>query len=316
MTDVSAARFTADRSLSARMVSVMVLLAVVYAAALTALVFVLGKAWPLGVAVVVGFAVFHIATSGKVAMKTMGASEVSPAQEPELHAVVDRLCALGGMSKPLIAVAETRVPNAFAVGRSKKATYLCVTRGLLDTLEPTELEAVVAHELAHVEHGDAAVMTVASLVGVLAALVARIGLKLVYFGARAPRLWGLLVGVIGVLVLSGATWFASVLLTRSLSRYREFAADRSAAQLTGNPSALASALAKVSDAVQNGGGRIPTQDLRKAQALNAFHFCPVASSSKHAERRWDGLRHDLFSTHPTTEARMARLAKLSSDLSR
>jgi heat shock protein HtpX len=304
-------RHTTDRSLSRRMLTVMALLVAVYAAAMAVLVLILGPAWPIGVAVVVGFAVFQIATSGKVAMRTAGAHEVTAEQEPELHAVVDRLCALADMRKPLIAVAETRVPNAFAVGRSKKQTYLCVTRGLLDALEPAELEGVVAHELAHVEHGDAVVMTVASFVGVLAGLVARVGLRLMYFGGRARSAPYFLVAALGVLVLSSATWAMSLLLTRSLSRYREFAADRSAAQLTGNPSALSAALAKVSDAVESGAGRIPTKDLRRAQALNAFHFCPVTS----VKAGKAGV-HNLLSTHPTTEARIERLARMTTDLGR
>jgi heat shock protein HtpX len=284
------------------MLTVMGLLAVVYGAALTVLVLLLGHAWPLGVAVVVGFAFFQIRTSGKLAMAAMGAREVTAEQEPELHAVVDRLCALAGMDKPRIAVAESDIPNAYAVGRSKKATALCVTRGLLKRLEPTELEGVVAHELSHVAHGDAAVMTVASFIGILAGMAARLGLKLMYFGGRARGLWHLLAAALGVMILAGATWFISLLLTRSLSRYREFAADRSAAQLTGNPSALSSALTKVSAAVGAGGG-IPMTDLRKAAPLNAFYFCPVTAAKTGA--------HHLLSTHPTTDARIERLARMS-----
>lgn len=307
---MSAARFAPDRSLNVRMLTVMALLIAVYTAALAAMVLRLGPAWPVGVAVVVGFAYFQIVGSGKVALKAMGAREVTPHAEPELHAVLDRLCALAGMAKPRIAVAETDIPNAFAVGRSKKATHLCVTRGLVRRLDPTELEAVLAHELSHVAHGDAAVMTVASFIGVLAGLVARVGLKLMYFGGRARGLWHLLAAALGIMILAGATWFASLLLTRSLSRYREFAADRSAAELTGNPAALAAALAKVSAAVDGGGG-IPTTDLRRATALNAFYFCPVSAAPRSA--RSAGARH-LLSTHPTVEARMERLARLSAQL--
>jgi heat shock protein HtpX len=284
------------------MVSVMVLLTAVYAGAIALLVVLLGRAWPLGVAVVVGFAAFQLLTSGKLAMRALGAQEVSATEEPELHAVVDRLCALAGVAKPVVAIAEIDMPNACAVGRSKRVSVLCVTRGLIKRLEPQELEAVLAHELSHVAHGDAAVMTVASFIGVLAGLVARVGLKLVYFGGRARGLWHILAAALGVLVLAGATWFVSLLLTRSLSRYREFAADRSAAQLTGNPSALASALTKVSAAVGAGGG-IPVRDLRKATALNAFYFAPVSAARSAA--------HSALSTHPSTQARLERLARMA-----
>jgi heat shock protein HtpX len=307
--DRSIARFAPDRNLSVRMMSVMFLLTAVYGAAIVALVLLLGRSWPLGVAVLVGFAAFQLMTSSKVAMRVMGAHEVAAEQEPELHAVVDRLCAMADMRKPAVAIAESDVPNAFAVGRSKQATALCVTRGLLRRLDNTELEAVIAHELSHVAHGDAAVMTVASFLGVLAGLVARVGVKLIYFGSRARGLWHLIVAAMGVMVLAGATWFISLVLTRSLSRYREFAADRSAAQLTGNPSALASALTKVSDAVSGGGG-IPMKDLRNASALNAFFFAPVSAASKSAREK----THHLLSTHPTTQARLDRLAKMTGDL--
>lgn len=303
----TAARFRADRSLSTRMLSVMVLLAAVYGAAVFLMIRFMGRAWPLGLAVLVGFATFQVLTSGKIALRTMGARKVSAEEEPELHALVDRLCALSGMKKPAIAVAESRVPNACAVGRSKKDTTLCVTRGLLDTLDPPELEGVVAHELAHVEHGDAAVMTVAAFVGVLAGLVARVGLRFVYIGGRARGLWHIIVAAIGLIALATATWFVSLVLTRSLSRYREFAADRSAAQLTGNPSALASALAKV-EAKVHGGGGIPQTDLRNAGALNAFYFAPVTAAKTTA--------HHLLSTHPTTQARLDRLTRMSVEMSR
>jgi heat shock protein HtpX len=301
----TAARFRPDHNLSARMLSVMVLLAAVYGAAIYVMIRLMGRSWPLGVAVVVAFATFQLLTSDKVAIRTMGARVVTAEEEPELHALVDRLCALSGMDKPTVAVAESRIPNACAVGRTKRTATLCVTRGLMDTLEPPELEGVIAHELAHVQHGDAAVMTVAAFVGVLAGLVARVGLRFIYIGGRARGLWHIIVAAIGLIVLAAATWFASLVLTRSLSRYREFAADRSAAQLTGNPSALAAALTKVSAKVTGGGG-IPQTDLRKAGAMNAFYFAPVSSAKTTA--------HHLLSTHPTTQARLDRLLKMSSRL--
>lgn len=302
---MSDARFAADRALSARMLSVMVLLAAVYAGALGILVLTTGRAWPLAVGVVAAVAVFQLFTSRRLAMGAMKAYEVTPEQEPELHAVVDRLCALAGVAKPAVAVSDTDVPNACAVGRSKRAATLIVTRGLLRRLEPAELEAVLAHELAHVEHGDAAVMTVAAFVGVVAGLIARVGARLVYVASRARGLWQFLLVALAFIALSTATWFLSLLLTRSLSRYREFAADRSAAQLTGNPSALASALTKVSQAVGGGGG-IPLGDLRKASALNAFYFAPVATARASASQ--------MLSTHPSTAARLDRLARMTGQM--
>jgi heat shock protein HtpX len=299
---VSDVRFAPDRALSVRMLSVMVLLAGLYAGALAVLVLTSGRAWPVAVGVVAAVAVFQLFTSRRVAMGALRAYEVTPGQEPELHAVVDRLCALAGAVKPAIAVSDSDVPNACAVGRSRKAATLIVTRGLIRRLEPTELEAVLAHELAHVEHGDAAVMTVAAFVGVVAGLIARVGARLVFFASRARGLWQFALVAMAFVALSTATWFVSLVLTRSLSRYREFAADRSAAQLTGNPSALASALTKVSQAVGGKGG-IPVKDLRQASALNAFYFAPVVSARAAAS--------DLLSTHPSTAARLERLARMT-----
>jgi heat shock protein HtpX len=287
------------------MLSVMVLLAAVYAGALTVLVLSTGRAWPLAVGVVAAVAVFQLFTSRRLAMGALRAYEVTPEQEPELHAVVDRLCALAGVAKPAVALSDSDVPNACAVGRSKKTATLIVTRGLVRRLEPTELEAVLAHELAHVEHGDAAVMTVAAFVGVVAGLIARVGTKIVYIAGRARGLYQFLLVALAFIALSTATWFLSLVLTRSLSRYREFAADRSAAQLTGNPSALASALAKVSDAVGGSGG-IPVDDLRRASALNAFYFAPVAAAKAASSK--------MLSTHPSTAARLERLARMTGQM--
>jgi heat shock protein HtpX len=287
------------------MLSVMTLLAAVYAGAIIVLVLTAGNAWPLAVGVVAAVAAFQLFTSRRIAMGALHAYEVTPEQEPELHAVIDRLCALAGVAKPTVAVSDSDVPNACAVGRSRKASTLIVTRGLLRRLEPPELEAVLAHELAHVDHGDAAVMTVAAFVGVVAGLIARVGTRLVYFGSRARSLWHILAVALAFIALSTATWLLSLVLTRSLSRYREFAADRSAAQLTGNPSALASALAKVSEAVGGSGG-IPTADLRRASALNAFYFAPVTTARAAASQ--------MLSTHPSTAARLDRLARMTGQM--
>ena len=295
-------RFRTDRQLSARMVTVMGTLVLAYAAALAILTFVLGRWWPLGVAAVVGFFVFQMLASDKVALRAARAHEVTPEQEPELHALADRLCVLADMPKPKLAVAETDVPNAFAAGRKRKNVVLCVTRGMMRRLDEQELEGVLAHELSHVAHGDAMVMTVASFVGVLAGLTAQVGARLMLIAGRMRGLWQFLVIAMAVTLLSTATWIISVLLIRALSRYREFAADQAAAQLTGNPAALSSALSKVSDRR----ALIPSQDLRRATALNAVAFCPVGGAKQAGSR--------ILSTHPTVEARIERLERISRQL--
>lgn len=318
---MATSRFAADRQLSVRMVSVIALLAVAYAAAIGVLVVVLGKFWPVGVAAVVAFFVFQMASSDRVALAAAKAHEVTPDEEPDLHAMVDRLCALADMPKPRLAIIDSPVPNAFAAGRSRRGVVLCVTRGLREQLDEAELEGVLAHELSHVAHGDAVVMTVASFIGVLAGLTARVGARLMYFAGRARNLWQFLAVAFAVTVLSAVTWFISLLLIRALSRYREFAADRAAALLTGNPAALGSALNKVSGAA---GGLIPHQDLRRATALNAFYFCPVhlpnkarqkSKSSGESGRDKIAGGHSVFSTHPSVEARLERLSRIAAELS-
>jgi heat shock protein HtpX len=286
------------------MVTVMGTLVLAYAAAVAVLTFVLGRWWPLGVVVIAAFLVCQMLASDTIALKAAGAHEVTPEEEPRLHALADRLCALADMSKPRLAVSETPVPNAFAAGRKRKGVVLCVTRGMLNKLDDAELEGVMAHELSHVAHGDAVVMTVASFIGVLAGLTARVGARMLFYAGRMRNLWQFLVVALAVTLLATATWMVSVLLIRALSRYREFAADHAAAQLTGNPAALSSALLKVSaDA-----GRIPNQDLRRATALNAFFFCPVVTDK--AKR----VGAQALSTHPSVEARIERLEQLAQGL--
>ena len=292
-------RFRTDRELSVRMVTVMGTLVLAYAAAIAVLTFVLGRWWPLGVAVIVAFFICQMFASDTVALKAAGARVVTPEDEPRLHALADRLCSLADMPKPRLAVSESRAPNAFAAGRKRKGVTLCVTRGMLDRLEDQELEAVMAHELSHIAHGDAVVMTVASFIGVLAGLTARVGAQMLIYAGRVRNLWQLLVVAMAVTLLATATWMVSVLLIRALSRYREFAADHAAAELTGNPAALSAALAKVSGAA----GLIPARDLRRAHALSAFYFCPIADA-KQAGRR-------ALATHPSVEARIERLERMA-----
>lgn len=295
-------RFRTDRQLSARMVTVMGTLVLAYAGAMTVLSLVLGRWWPVGVAAVVTFFVFQMLASDKVALAAVGAREVSAEEEPELHAVVDRLCSLADMPKPTIALSNSSVPNAFAAGRKRSGIVLCVTRGMLNRLDEQELEGVIAHELSHIAHGDAMVMTVASFIGVLAGLTARFGAQLMLYAGRMRGLWQFMVAAIAVTALSAATWMVSVLLIRALSRYREFAADHAAAELTGNPAALASALQKVSDRRS----LIPSRDLRRATVVSAVAFCPVTVSKQ--------VGAQLLSTHPSVEDRIERLEQIARQL--
>src|SRR6185503_3774399 len=204
MASTTSSRFRTDRQLSVRMLTVMGTLALAYAAAVTVLILVLGRWWPLGVAAVVGFFAFQMLSCDTVALKAAGAHEVDQEQEPRLHAIVDRLCALADTPKPRLAVSSSPIPNAFAAGRRRKSVVLCVTRGMLNKLEDEELEGVLAHELAHVAHGDAVVMTVASFIGVLAGLTARLGARLMLIAGRARGLWQFLLAALAVTALATA----------------------------------------------------------------------------------------------------------------
>jgi len=289
-------RFLPDRGLTSRMVLVMFLLGLLYVAAMAGLI-AAGLDWTLVIIIAAGFLVAQWYFSDKIALAAMGAREVTPQEAPELHGVIDRLCAMADMPKPRVAIAHMDLPNAFATGRNPKNAVVCVTTGLLHRLNGAELQGVLAHELSHVAHRDVAVMTIASFLGVLAGLVARFGM---YTGLGRSR--------DNTAVVFAVVWLASIvvyvisfLLTRALSRYREFAADRAGAYLTGEPSALASALLKISSDVQ----RIPQRDLRRAQPAQAFFFAPAAVG-----RSLSGL----LSTHPTTEKRIERLAQVSAEL--
>ncbi|WP_328911951.1 MULTISPECIES: zinc metalloprotease HtpX [unclassified Streptomyces] len=294
-------RFSADRGLTTRMVVTMFLIGLLYVVFVGALVVLIHGAWPL-IAVVAG--ILFIAQfwfSDRIAAFSMGAHEVTPEQAPELHGVVDRICALGDLPKPRVAIADSDVPNAFATGRNRKNTMVCATTGLLRRLEPDELEGVIAHELSHVAHKDVAVMTIASFLGILAGIVTRIGL---YGGFRRARDPGTAIIFILVPLVSAVVYAVSFLLTRMLSRYRELSADRSAALLTGRPSSLASALTKVSGQI----AAIPTRDLRKVEPFNAFYFAPALAS--------DGAVSKLLSTHPTLEQRLEQLGRITLELDR
>jgi heat shock protein HtpX len=239
--------------------------------------------------------------SDTLAMKGMRAREVSPAEAPELHALVDRLCALADMKKPRVAVSVSDVPNAFATGRSEDRAVVAVTTGLMKRLDEREMEAVLSHELSHVAHRDVTVMTVASAVGVLAGFMIRSAMWS-SMGRRDQN--G--VPVVLLFMLIGIVVYAvSFFLTRVLSRYRELAADRAGAIMTGQPAALASALTKISGSM----ARIPERDLRAAEPYNAFFIFP-AFTSKGVDLA------SLFSTHPPLEKRLDQLAKISAELGR
>jgi heat shock protein HtpX len=237
--------------------------------------------------------------SDRIALYAMRGHIVTPEQAPELHGVIDRLCALADMPKPAVAIADSDMPNAFATGRSPSKAVVCVTTGLLRRLETDELEGVLAHELSHVAHRDVAVMTIASFLGVLAGLMTRLAL---WGGVGRSRDQNTAVVVIAVVLVSAVVYVLSFLLTRALSRYRELAADRSSAELTGRPSALASALTKVSGDV----ARIPTRDLRQAEAFNAFFLVPARAQGFSIS--------SLFATHPTLERRLDQLAAIARQL--
>ncbi|GAB3495730.1 zinc metalloprotease HtpX [Nocardiopsis coralliicola] len=302
---MAGSKFIPDRGLTRRMVVTMALLALVYVVFIAALI-VVGLPWPLVVLIVVGFALFQWFTSDKLAMYAMGAREVTPEQAPELHAVVDRLCAMADMPKPKVAIAQTDVPNAFATGHNEKNAVVCATTGILRRLSPAELEAVLAHELSHVAHRDVMVMTIAGFLGIVAGFLTQMGLRFAAFGGGGNRNGnGPSPAVVALLVVlvSAIVWALSFLLTRALSRYRELAADRAAAYLTGRPSELSSALTKITGDM----ARIPSRDLRQAEPFNAFFFTPAFSKS--------GFNMgQLIATHPPVERRLEQLSDISRQL--
>jgi heat shock protein HtpX len=243
--------------------------------------------------------------SDKIAMFSMHAKEVTPAQEPKLHEIVDRLCLLANMQKPRVGVAEMDIPNAFATGRSPKHAVICATRGIMVRLNDEELEAVLAHELSHVAHRDVAVMTIASGVGMLAGLVGRMAMwgAMLGGGGRGRGRGGqnIILIELATMVVSVVIYVIAYMLTMALSRYRELAADRSGAILIGKPSVLASALVHVTGDI----GKIPRTDLRKAEGMNAFFFAPALAG---------GTAAKLFSTHPPLQQRLDALNKLEREL--
>ena len=290
--------FGRDTGLQTRMLMTMFLLGLVYVIFMGVLLAAGAGAITVVVLAAVLFAVQFFA-SDKLALRAMGAKEVSAAEAPELHAMIERLCVQADLPKPRIAVADTPMPNAFAMGRSQKHATVCATTGIVEMLSPAELEGVMAHELTHVVNRDVMIMTVASFFASIAAMITQFGF---FFGGgfgggnndedSGPS-WAV------VMLVSVVVYVVSFLLMQALSRYREFAADRGAAVITGRPSALASALIKISGVNE----RIPQQDLRQAGKMQAFFISPVG-------KRVSGL----FATHPPLEARIEALSRLEAQL--
>jgi len=312
-------RYAPDRGLSVRMTATMFLLGLVFVAFIAAIIGI-GAATHASDAAIVLFAVVlgggaaigSLFYSDKIALSTARAQVVTPQQAPLLHGIVDRVCALADMSKPRVAISDTRLPNAFATGRNADKSVLCVTTGLIGMLTPEELEGVIAHELSHVAHKDVQVMTIASFLAIIAGLLIRFSFYGELFGGGGRRggnnqNGGALPILLIIMGVSIAVYAISFVLIRLLSRYRELAADRSGALLTGQPSALMSALTKVSSGIN----MIPTKDLRSAEPLNAFFFAPAAHLTTGGGKK---NLSTIFSTHPSLERRLKELDKIQQQL--
>ncbi len=306
-------RIPPDHGLNARMFLTGLFMVILYAAFI-GILFAFLKSIIVIVVIAGGLLFCQYWFSDKIALFGMHGHLVTAEQEPELHAVIDRLCALADMKKPKVAVAEVDMPNAFATGRSPNSAVVCATRGIMRRLEEPELEAVLAHELSHVAHRDVAVMTIASFLGMVAGLLTRMMMYAGLFGGFGGGYGGrggnnnnagnqIVLVEMAVLVVSAVVYAISYLLTMALSRYRELAADRSGAILIGRPSLLASALVKVTGEM----GRIPTRDLRSAEHFNAFYFTPALARGASLS--------SLFSTHPPLQKRLDQLARLEAEMS-
>ena len=295
-----------DAGLTVRMIFTTALLGLVYVIFAVVLLQVLNVAVVPAVVIVIGIAFFQYYTSDKLALAAAGAKIVSREDAPALHDMVERLCAMADLPKPKVAMMNTPVPNAFATGRSPKHAAICVTTGLWDRLEPKEVEGVLAHELSHVANRDVLVMTVASFFAMLAAILTRFGLYAGLWGGgggrsnnnnNGPPVW-LIIFAVSILVYA-----ISFVLIRTISRYREYAADRGSALITGAPEYLMSALQKISSQMT----LIPNQDLRPVEGMNAFFIIPAKAKSAMGE---------LFMDHPPLEKRIAALAEIAREMGR
>jgi heat shock protein HtpX len=294
-----------DAGLTLRMLLTGSLLGLLYVFFAVALFYVLNAGIVLMVVIVGALAFVQYFTSDKLALKAAGAKIVEPDQAPELHEMIERLCAMADLRKPRVAVIESDVPNAFATGRNQKHAAVAVTTGLWNRLEPKEVEGVLAHELSHIANRDVLVMTVASFFAMIAAVLTRVGLYSGMFGGMGGNrdsnnsvpIW------LVVLVVSVVTYFLSQILILAISRYREFAADRGSALITGAPENLMSALQKIASGIT----QIPQQDLRQVEGMNAFFIIPT---------NWRKRGGELFMTHPPLEKRLAALAEISREMGR
>jgi heat shock protein HtpX len=284
-----------DPGLQARMTLTLFLLGLVYAALIGALLAAGVGAIVVGV-IAGGLLLLQLFTSDKLAMHAMGARQVSPQEAPELHAMIERLCVQADLPKPRVAVAQTAMPNAFALGRSPKSATVCATTGIMELLSPAELEGVMAHELTHVQNRDVLVMTIASFFATIAAYIVQFGF---FFGGGGDDDDS--AGFLALILTSVVVYAVSFVLLQALSRYREFSADRGSGIITGRPSALASALMKISGTMD----RIPQRDLRAPSELKAFYIFPPGAGRSIA---------NLFSTHPPLEKRIAALQRLEAQL--
>jgi heat shock protein HtpX len=284
----------ADTGLQVRMLITVFLLGALYVVLIAAL-FASGASGVTIFVVAAGLFLFQLFASDKIALATMGVQKVGPQEAPELHAMIERLCVQADLPKPTIGIVNTSMPNAFAMGRSQKKATVVATTGILELLSPAELEGVMAHELAHVRHRDVAIMTIASFFASIAALILQFGF---FFGGSddddSP-------GVLPLILVSLVVYVVSFVLMQALSRYREFAADRGAAAITGRPSALSSALLKINGTME----RLPMTDLRAHSELNAFYIIPANTKKSLL---------NLFSTHPPVEQRIAQLSRLEAQL--
>jgi heat shock protein HtpX len=296
-----------DAGLTLRMIFTSGLLGLLYVLFAVVLINFLNVGLVPVLVIVIGIAFFQYYTSDKLALRAAGAKVVTPEEAPALHDMVDRLCAMADLPKPKVAIMDTPVPNAFATGRSPKHAAVCVTTGLWERLEPKEIEGVLAHELSHIANRDVLVMTVASFFAMIAALLTRFGLYAGMFGGgygggnrdnnNGPPVW-LIVFAVSIVV-----YVVSYILIRTLSRYREYAADRGSALITGAPEYLMSALQKISSQMT----LIPNRDLRQVEGMNAFFIIPARVRSGAAE---------LFMDHPPIEKRLAALAEIARQMGR
>ena len=290
-----------DAGLTARMIISFAVLTVLYIVFLSVLAY--AGVGAIAIAVIAGILILaQWYFSDKIVLWSTGAKIVSREQFPELHDLVERIVARNNLSKPRIAVINTRMPNAFATGKTPKSSIVAVTIGLMDQLDPEELEGVVAHELAHIKNRDVLVLTLASLFSMIAWYLMRFGMYGAMFGGHGRRDNQGGAAMLLILVIAIVTWIASFIIIRAISRYREYVADRDGALITGKPSKLASALLKISGTMK----RIPTRDLREVEGMNAFFIIPAISG--------DALTN-LFSTHPPVAQRVKKLMEMEAAMS-